>query len=145
MTTARLATLEDLPFISSMCVDMHLESRYSKYVLDLEKVEAKVAALIESPIGIVLVTANGFLMGGVTDFWFGPAKYAFEWLLYVKPEARGSSEAPALVKAYAVRAKELGAVDVHIENTTGVEVEKVERLFTKLGFARVGGNFVMEL
>jgi GNAT superfamily N-acetyltransferase len=142
---ARLATLEDLPFISSMCVDMHLESRYSKYVLDLEKVEAKVAALIESPIGIVLVTGNGFLMGGVADFWFGPAKYAFEWLLYVKPEARGSSEAPVLAKAYVVRAKELGAIDVHIENTTGVEVERVERLFTKLGFARVGGNFVMEL
>jgi GNAT superfamily N-acetyltransferase len=145
MTTARTATLEDLPFIAGMAVDMHMESRYAKYVLDVDKTTGLMRDVIQSPEGIMLVTANGFIMGGVTDYWFGPAMYASEWLLYVKPEARGSSEAPTLVKAYVARAKELGAVDVHIENTTGVEAEKVERLFTKLGFARVGGSFIMEL
>lgn len=145
MTTARQATVEDLPQILGWCQDMHAESRYSKYVLDLDKLERKIATLIEAPAGIVLITANGFLVGSVLEYWFGPAKYAAELLLYVAPEARGSSEAPTLVKAYVERAKALGAVDVHVENTTGCDVEKVERLFSKLGFTRVGGNFIMEL
>lgn len=145
MTTARKATLEDMQQILAWCKDMHVESRYANYALDEAKLEELVARLIQAERGIVLVTQNGVLVGGVADYFFGPALYAFELLLYVAPEARGSSEAPTLVKAYLEAARALRAVDVHIENTTGCETEKVERLFSKLGFQRCGGNFVMEM
>lgn len=145
MTTARKVTLDDMQDLLDMSQAMHAESRYASYTLDLEKLRRLYTSLIESPSGIMLRTANGFLAGGVADYFFGPALYAFEFILYVSPEARGSSEAPTLAKAYIEAAKALRAVDVHIENTTGCEIEKVERFFLKLGFARMGGNFIMEL
>lgn len=145
MTTARKATLDDLPVMLAMGAAMHEESRYATYALDLAKVERLFTKLITSPQGIVLLTPNGLLVGGVTDYFFGPAVYAVQLVLYVKPEARGSAEAPTLIKAYVAAAGALRAVDVHIENSTGCETEKVERLFAKLGFARMGGNFIMEL
>lgn len=145
MTTARKATLDDMQDLLDMSQAMHGESRYANLALDLEKLRSLYTRLIESPNGIVLRTANGFLAGGVGTYFFGPATYAFQYVLYVSPEARGSSEAPALVKAYVAAAKDLRVVDVHIENSTGCEVDKVERFFIKLGFARLGGNFIMEL
>ncbi len=145
MTMTRPATIDDLPRVLDMCLDMHQESRYSNYALDWKKIREQFVAIMNAPHGIFLITDNGFLLGAVAEYWFGPAKYAFELLLYVKPEARGSSEAPTLVKAYAAAAKALGAVDIHVENSTGYESEKVERLFAKLGFTRVGGNFIMEV
>lgn len=145
MTTARKATLDDLPAMLEMAKPMHEESRYAAYALDMTKLENLFSSLIRSPRGIVLLTTNGMLVGGVAEYFFSSALYAFQFLVYVNPEARGSSEAPALIKAYIEEAKALRAVDVHIENSTGCEIEKVERLFTKLGFARTGGNFIMEL
>lgn len=143
--TARRANLADLPFILSMCEDMHEESRYARLPRDMAKIEDCIRRLIEAANGLVFVTGAGFLVGFVTEYWFSQERYAAELLLYVSPESRGSVDAIDLVRAYVAGAKSLNAREVHLENSTGYEVKKVEEFFSRCGFTRVGGNYILEL
>ena len=145
----RPATIDDIPQCLSMGEDMHKESRYRNLSWNPEKVEKLFEKIMESPNGIFLVTENGngltgFLFGAVTTYYFGDDKYAFEYVLYVKPGNRGSRCAAELTKGYIEKAKSLGAKEEHIENTTMVETERTEKFFERMGFHRTGGNYIME-
>ena len=144
MSQVRFATLSDIPFLLIMGNNMHKESRYAIYPFDDLKGARMLRELIVSRQGIVLMTDNAFLMGRVAEYFFGPTLYAYEYVLYVEPSARGGMDAVKLVKAYIVRAQILGAEDVHIENTTLVNTARSETFFLRMGFKRIGGNFVME-
>lgn len=141
----RDATLNDVSHLLGLSARMHAESRYAKFSLSLEKLSRLYTALINSPWGIVLLSEHGCIIGAVDEYWFGYDLYAYEYVLYVDPEHRGKSEAQALIKAYQTRSAQLGVKDIHIENTTGVEVDRTERLFALMGFERVGGNFIQSL
>lgn len=138
----RNATTEDIPLLLQMSQRMHEESRYKDRAYSKYKLKSMYERLIGSPTSIVILSDHGCLVGGVSEYWFGSDKYAFEYILYVEPEHRGKPDAVALIKAYIRRAEALGALDIYIENTTGVAVERTEHLFLKLGFLRVGGKFV---
>ncbi len=90
------------------------------------------------------MTGHGMIVGFVDEYWFGHDCYAFEYGVFVEPDHRGT-DGVRLIKAYIERAKAFGARDIHIENTTGVETDRTERLFHNLGFAHVGGNFILEV
>lgn len=145
----RRATVHDIPQCLAMGVAMHAESRYRHLSWNSEKTENLFRQTLLSPSGIVLVTENdsgltGFLFGAVSAYYFGDDKYAFEFVLYVKPEHRHSRCAVELTKGYIEQAKLLGAKDIHIENTTMVETERTEKFFERMGFHRTGGNYIME-
>ena len=128
---------------------MQCESRYRHLSWNERKVETLFRKVLLSPNGIFLVSENkigltGFLFGFVTEYYFGDDKYAFEYVLYVKPEHRNSRYAVELTKGYIEQAKLLGAKEIHIENTTLVETELTEKFFERMGFCRIGGNFIME-
>lgn len=129
---------------------MHAESRYRRLSWNEGKVEALFRKILLSPNGIFLVSENktgltGFLFGSVAEYYFSDDKYAFEFVLYVKPEHRGSRGAIELTKAYIEQATSLGAREIHIENTTMVETERTEKFFERMGFRLIGGNFIMEI
>lgn len=140
-----IANADSIPRMLSMCKRMHAESRYSHLDYSEEKMAALIWSLLRHPTGIVLEQPNGLLLGIVDEYWFGRDKYAYEMLLYVEPAFRGSPQAVRLVQAYIDRAKVFGAKDIHIENTTGIQTEGIENFFQRMGFGRVGGNFLMEV
>jgi GNAT superfamily N-acetyltransferase len=139
------AMLSDIPRMLQMGRRMHAESRYARNSFNEDKLADLFKTLIESPSGIVVLTQHGMLFGLVAEHWFGNDKYAAEWVLYVEPEYRRHGEAVHLVNVYIQRAIELGAVEIHIENTTDVDTERTEVFFGRMGFRRIGGNFVMEV
>lgn len=141
----RRAGLGDLPRMLEMAQAMHAESLYARLPLSADKVVDKIRGLLASPDGIVVVSPSGMMLGFATTYWFGPARYAAELLLYVMPEARGGGEAKELLARWQARAHELGAVDCRLGNSAGVNTEQVEKFFLRQGYSRVGGNFVKEL
>lgn len=141
----RLATPADLPRMLELARAMHAESLYSKLPLSEEKVAGKILGLLASPDGIVAISPAGMMLGFVAAYWFSPARYAAELLLYVLPEARGGGEAKELLGLWQSRARELGAVDCRLGNSAGVNTEQVGKFFQRQGYTLVGGNFVKEL
>lgn len=139
----REAQIAEIERLTPMCREMHIESRYAGCAFSEAKMDTLIYRLITSPAGIALVSPNGLLLGAVSEYWFSNEKYAFEYVLYVRPEKRGSLEAVRLIKSYILKARSLGAKEIHIENTTCVETDRTERLFQLMGFSRIGGNFIM--
>ena len=145
----RNATYEDLTDIAVVGWEMHQESRFSKYEYNVEKVINLASRLIDSDRGIVLLyevdgeIAGGF-MGEVMEQYFGPSLAAYDYALFVKSTHRGGTTAMRLVKEFVKQAKQKGAEEVVIANATGVDIQMVEKLYTKLKFDRVGGVYVYE-
>ena len=141
----RRATDNDVLFMRELGVAMHAECRYSNLNLDLDKWEALLRDLISDQRGIVLVSDHGMLVGLVDEYFFGHDKHAMEYVWYVDPAHRNSGEGSALLVEYAAIARAMGVKDIHVENSTGVNVDATEQLFVRLGFKRLGGNYVMEV
>lgn len=138
------AEYADVPWMVAISENMWHESRYHRTTYDAGKVEALIHFLIDDPHGIVLVTRHGMLFGAVAEYWYGHDLYAAEYVIYVEPEWRRGGEAVALVTGYVDRARSLGCRDIHIEASTGVDTDKTDRFFQRMGFGYMGGNFVME-
>lgn len=75
---------------------------------------------------------------------FSAAVVAQEHLLYIAPEFRSGGLARQLIFAFADEARARGARDLMFSNGTGVEPERVGRLFESCGLSRVGGLYVKE-
>lgn len=80
----------------------------------------------------------GFIMGGVERPWYSPEPEAYEMLLAVFPEYRGSSVAYRLIKSFMRTSKELGAVKVSVGTSLGIADDRALRLYERLGFTQTG-------
>jgi GNAT superfamily N-acetyltransferase len=143
----RNATHDDIPTMIALGAAMHAESRYARFPWNSEKVSALIAALIDSDDGLALVTddGDGALTGGmlaaIEDSFFGEARFACEFAVFVRPDARGGIAAARLLRAYAQWARDSGADLVQAGITTGVNVEASARLYAGVGFQPIGTLF----
>lgn len=139
----REATRNDLPSILAWGEMMHQESRFREDRFDEEKVQRLALELMEKQGGILLIGKSGMFAGAVRPRWYGPDLYATDLAIYVEPVARGGTEGMRLIRAFIMKARSLGVADRNIEigNSTGVEIERTEKFFSKLGFEKLGGNF----
>lgn len=145
----RNATHDDIGRLVTLGKEMHAESRFSRLPLDVDKVRALFAHLIESPDGLLIVSEkDGEVIGGfagyVAEHYFARTKVAADFGLFISPADRGGMTAPRLLKAYAKWAKERGAVMIQAGITTGTHVDETTRLYQALGFRQVGTLFELE-
>jgi GNAT superfamily N-acetyltransferase len=87
----------------------------------------------------------GFCIGSLAPFEYCEGTYAFDRMLYVDPQKRGLLAARMLVQSFEKWAKDNGALRVLLGITTGVHVERTEKLFNKLGYATVGALTMKEI
>ena len=144
----RPATTDDIDQMIELGEVMWAESRYSKMNLDLAKGRHVLTALLAFARGIVFVKELagriiGMFWGMVEEHFFGTSLRSFDLILYVHPDHRTGRTGLALLKAYIAKAKELGAVDIMIGNTTDIDADKVGRLYEAVGFKRVGGLYAL--
>lgn len=144
----RPATLEDIPTMLALGRVMHQESIYAPYDFDDDKVIEMFTALISTQFGIALVAEQeGVVIGGfigvVQKHWFGNDTQASDIALFIAPEHRGGRTGLMLIKAYVQAALNKGAKQVLLANSTGVQTDRVAKLFESFGFQRRG--FVFEL
>lgn len=142
----RDATEKDIGPILIWGETMWNESQFVKYDYDYGHVALTVKDLIKDEDGICFVAvSNGVPVGGflgkIGHHFFGKCRYAFDLALYVAPEFRKGSLGVRLLKEYIAQAKELGADEITIGNSTGIDEGRVGRLYEALGFTKYGYNY----
>lgn len=137
----------DLPEILILARRMHLESEYRKLAFDPEFIRKLLEnALNQDAYGPFVAfneagRAVGFILGHVSQTFFGPDLVASELAFYVSPEARGSSAAIRLMQAYDSWACMQGAKEIFLGITTGINELKTTELFNRSGFHHAGRLF----
>lgn len=145
----RTATHDDVPRILELGRLLHATSAYSALPFDEQKVGALMHSLIDGA-GVVFVSevdgvVIGGLAGGVTEFWFCSEKIAFDFSFFIHPDYRGGMSAPRLISTFSDWAKRIGARELHMGITTGINTEAVARLYEKMGMTLVGPLFKKEV
>mgnify|MGYP000918724954 CR=1 FL=1 len=146
----RNATHEDVNRMVELGALMHAESKFRAYSFDPWKLAATIGALIDGEDGIAIVAEeDGEIVGGFIGFlsehYFGRDKASYDLALFLQPEHRVGTLAMRLIRAYIKVAKEKGASEVVIANSTGVAKERVARLFEHAGFKHDGFVFSMNV
>jgi GNAT superfamily N-acetyltransferase len=144
----RRATAADLEPIIALGRQMHAEG----YFRNVDFAEAKVRAALEHCLasGYIAVSAGadgieGFLIGFVSELWYSSAKVASDLAFFVRPNRRGSITAVRLIQDFVAWAKEQGAAEVTIVQSSGVRLEETARLFNGMRFDYRGGVFTWRL
>jgi GNAT superfamily N-acetyltransferase len=138
-----LSRLEEfLEIVTKMVTEA--EFSYAK----LEK--HKILQLYKNPNAIAfLATDNDKIVGFIAalshEYFFSNRKRVSDLGFYVLPEYRGSRAALKLVKSLETWAKEIGADDLHLGQTTAVEIDKTRQFYERLGYKTVGFNTVKHL
>lgn len=137
MTSIRPAVREDMPAILALGALMHAESRYAPVPFSSIKVAATFAALIEGQGCVFVAERDGEIIGGIAGFlgpvWFGIDQTLMELTLFLKPGTRGGKAAAMLIKAFVAFGKSKGCTLIQSGVVSGVEQERTEKLYQRLG------------
>ena len=87
----------------------------------------------------------GFIAAMLHEYFFSNRKRVSDLGFYVLPEHRGSRAAIKLVKSLETWAKQTGADDLHLGQTTAVEIDKTRQFYERLGYKTVGFNTIKHL
>jgi GNAT superfamily N-acetyltransferase len=131
-----------MPALLEMAAAAHVESVQRDLPLNLEKVRACFLRWMAADLFIVAMRDGhpvGFLIGFVSPHWFSDALGAWDRLLYVRPEARGSRAAYALYGAFREWARAKGAADLWPGVSTGSAT--AISFYRRLGLREVGALF----
>lgn len=123
---------------------------YRQMEPDIDKLIEEAYIAREDPnrfVNVVMYdnTCCGFMMGAMAPIAFIDGWYAFERMLYVSPEKRGSVAASLLVGAFEQWARDRDALYILLGTTTGVRPERTERFYNKMGYNTVGVLTMKEL
>jgi len=144
-------SLNNLGDVLRLGAQMHAEGAYSTVEFDVAVTAHCVFEMvIKSPDGFGLIAYAGetpvaMLAGGISTYFFSRKRKAFDHVWFVIPEHRGKRTAVLLLRRFLEWARERGASEVFMGITTDIEPEKTGRLFEKLGFRPVGGNYRLDL
>jgi len=87
----------------------------------------------------------GFILAVAHEYFFSNRKRVSDLGLYVLPEYRGSRAALMLIKALETWSKEIGVDDLHLGQTSAVNMDKTRQFYERLGYKTVGFNTVKHL
>lgn len=129
---------------------LHDISSYAPIAWNEEKVERLLHGLIDDANSLVIVSERGGqivggLAGGVTEYWFSSEKMAFDYSFFIEPNSRHGITAAGLLKSFFEWAESMGAKQVKLGITTGINVEGTTRLYHACGFQDAGALFVKDL
>ncbi|EKN5124177.1 TPA: GNAT family N-acetyltransferase [Yersinia enterocolitica] len=146
----RPATIDDIPVLVALGARMHRESRYVTFSFDEDKCAALAVSLINAEFGVVLVVEEsdqlvGWVAGGIGEQYFSHERMAFEYGVFITMEHRGGTAGYRLVKAFIEWAKNHGARVINMGITTGVHEERTGELYQRLGLARTGSLYSLEV
>lgn len=139
----RKATVEDLDEILTLCKTMHKESSYSGIEPNKEKTQSFIQNEIDDRDSLFLVLLYkevivGIFLGKIVSYFFSNDLQAMDYLLYIQKEKRGSIGALKLLKSYICWAKEQKVKEIVLSSTTGINLDRTEGIYRKLGFHKAG-------
>jgi len=110
----------------------------------------KILQLFKNPNAVAFLALEnnqivGFISGIVHEYFFSNRKRVSDLGFFVLPEYRGSRVALKLVKLLESWAIEKKAEELHLGQTTGLDIDKTKKFYERLGFKTVGFNTVKHL
>ena len=132
-------------FFEIVC-KMVAESEFSYVVPEKQKI----LQLFKNPNAVAFLALEnnqivGFISGLVHEYFFSNRKRVSDLGFFVLPEYRGSRVALKLVKLLEAWAIEKNANELHLGQTTGLDIDKTKRFYERLGFKTVGFNTVKHI
>src|ERR1035437_4391688 len=120
---------------------MHRESSYRDSAFN----EKKVAAIPLTP-GVFCAMSvregiyTGFFVGKIGAYYFSDECAAHDVAFYVDAEYRNGKSGIELIFAYEEWAKKQGVKSIYLSQSSGVQIDRGDRLFDGLGYTRLGSN-----
>lgn len=149
----RFAALDDVPAFVEMGRRFHHLTRFRAYDYKPEKVGMQLKALIEHKAGthcfLVAESSDhqpvGGLVGCIESHIFSDRPVATLVHYDVLPEHRVGGAAVRLLIAFRKWAENRGAFELCVGVNSGVDLDKMDQFFKKLGFEVTGGNYALRL
>lgn len=145
-------SVNNLADVLRLGLQMHEEGAYSSVEFDVEMTAHCILQMVvNNPDGFGLIAYDheenpvAMLAGGCSNYFFSRKKKTYDHVWFVVPEHRGKKTAVVLLKKFLAWSKDRGASEVFMGVTTNIAPEKTGRLFEKLGFKHVGGNYRLDL
>lgn len=125
--------------LEALLKDIHAESAFSGLSLD----SAKLIATLTHPSVFFRLYVNsdkvqGMIAGYVNAPYFSNDLAAYDLGWYVSKGARGGTAAIRLLREFESWAASKGAAMIVLSQTTGIDSEKVERIYNGCGYKTVG-------
>lgn len=139
----RLAA-DDWTELRDLLLMLHAESAlFGSHPIDEEHVCTSVHALLFNSSAIMLGAFNenclqGVMLGVVNNSWYSPRVEAYEMLLAVFPEWRGSSVAYRLIREFERESERLGAEAITVGSSLGIADATAVKLYNRLGYSMSG-------
>jgi ribosomal protein S18 acetylase RimI-like enzyme len=140
-------TTDDALQILELGKQLHQESHFRDEPFDGQRCWNLLGSTISNPTERFIAFDSeyrGFILLGMSEHFFSGKKIASDYCFYVKPEHRGSTVAWRLLLEARKWAAENKAISLTIFHNTGIDIDKAQRLFTKLGFDMKGYIFTQE-
>lgn len=151
MCRIRPATREDLPALIEMGRQLHDESpRYQ----GMEFKPAKLERLFDSLQGTLLAQPGcvfvaergdyiiGMTVGIIAERWFSDELYLTDLTMFVRPEHRGGSAFPKLVRALEGWAASEKITEIALGVSTEIHAQETSRMYERLGYRLAGYTMV---
>lgn len=122
--------------IFDMIMEMHKNTRFSVYEVDQEKIQKFIEFHINK--GFVFFEDGCLMLGRACSPWYNNNIHASDSLLFVMPESRGKGLAKKAISKFIEWAKERGARDISIAQTSGVNLNNFKGLAESLSLKKVG-------
>lgn len=123
---------------------MHGMTNFASVRFDQEKVYHQIEVMIADPSKWYCKAAvkDGIIIGGMLGFiaeaWYSKLKVAYEMVVMVLPEHRGSRAAWLLIKDFTAWAETAGANQIRVGVGTGPQGYGASRIYGKLGYEAAG-------
>lgn len=141
------ATIDDMKDIIAMARAFHQESVARKYTLTDARIKELTALIISTGLGILAVKEGepiGMMGAMLQKNVFFDELMAGDYLIYVKPEHRGTEAAQLMVDYYIHWAKSYGAKSIGIDIESGINDERALNFYNKMGFITTGYHMKLE-
>lgn len=140
----RKAIATDIPSLLNLAELLVKETSYSHITPSKKRIKTTIEQMINHGFAMVAVVDNelvGVMLGDVYTPWYTEDLLGIDYTLYVKPEHRNGMIAFKLITAFKKWAIASGAKQVRCGVGTGIN--KVGRLYEKLGFKNVGNWYCL--
>lgn len=147
----RLANELDIIRLMQLGVEYSKEAKYHDSLpYDPEFAAVNAMQTLDSPDACLIIAEHdgdiiGFIWGAASCLPWSPIPIAMDIILYIKPEHRGGMYGVRLIKAYEEWSRGIGCKQVSLSVASGITEEKTCKLYSKLGYQKVGQQHRKEL
>jgi len=141
--TIRHATISDIDNIIDLCTEMHNEGYYKNISIVYSKLKIYILEKINNNNSLILILEShsstiGMFIADIVEYFFSDETISIDNLFFITKPERKFNGAKKLLDAYFEWAIAHNVKEITLSTTNGVEVEKIEKMYSKLGFTKVG-------